>query len=627
MPISLSRLFRLLPSMLIASMAFVLALPQQAHAQADDEKVAVSAISQRPTAHPGDTFAVAVRFKIAEHLHIWPSKAEKSAATDGTDIIETKIEFIPNANTPKWLKVYPAFAQWPAPEEVTVQAGKVKAYENEFIVFVPVVIDPSAPTDAAGRITFDLKIRYQACDATTCFRAENPILSVPLTIVAMDKPAPPVENDTFRAFDQSVFSRVADLSDFDFLGIRFQVGSNSYALILLIALAAGVLMNFTPCVIPVIPIKILSIQAHANSPGKLAYFGTLYCLGIITLYIAIGVLFVGLIEGVRKLDWGQLFTYPAFTITMALIVGIMGVGLMGLFTFRLPNFVYAVNPVGEKPLGNYVGGILTGILAVPCTGPLLGATIAWIATQPKWLGMATFVVMGIGMALPYALLVAFPSLLKKMPKGGPGGELMKQVMGAFLIVVAAFMAGNLTSAKWPWFIVGATSAFACIWWIKGSIRMLRTPKARVINVFAAVLVMFGLGYMVYSLTAPPPVDWRMFVNEKDTTIMAAIKAETAKGKVVIIDFTAKWCTNCHVIERNVLYSAQGLATINSDLVTPMKVDLTNSDQDQGWGTVREISGGGGVPLIAVFGPGAEKPIYFQSFFGAGDLAAAVAKVK
>jgi thiol:disulfide interchange protein DsbD len=91
--------------------------------------------------------------------------------------------------------------------------------------------------------------------------------------------------------------------------------------------------------------------------------------------------------------------------------------------------VYAVNPTGDTAAGNFVGGLLTGVLAVPCTGPLLGATVAWIATQPPALGLSTFLVMGLGMAAPYALLIAFPKLLSRMPRGGPGGELLGRSHG------------------------------------------------------------------------------------------------------------------------------------------------------------------------------------------------------
>ena len=95
---------------------------------------------------------------------------------------------------------------------------------------------------------------------------------------------------------------------------------------------------------------------------------------------------------------------------------------------------------------------------------------------------------------------------------------------------------------------------------------------------------------------------------------------------MVVDFTAKWCPTCLVIEKTILNSAEGVRVLTDRRPLAIKVDLTNAGPNEGWGLVQEISGGGGIPLIAVFGPKQAEPVYFQSFFGTGDLDAAIAKV-
>jgi cytochrome c biogenesis protein CcdA/DsbC/DsbD-like thiol-disulfide interchange protein/thiol-disulfide isomerase/thioredoxin len=233
---------------------------------------------------------------------------------------------------------------------------------------------------------------------------------------------------------------------FNFLGLQFGVDTGAVGVILVLAFIAGFLMNFTPCVLPVIPIKILSLQAHAKNPARCFALGLIFAVGIVTLYAVLGILLAGLITGVEKLDWGEQFTNWWFTGAVGLIVGAMGFGMLGLFTVNLPQWLYMFNPQSDSASGSFFMGVFTAILSTPCTGPLLGATVAWVATQPPSIALLTLVVMGVGMAFPYVLLTAFPKLLERMPSTGPGSELVKQVMGLCLMAVAVFFLGTAAVA-------------------------------------------------------------------------------------------------------------------------------------------------------------------------------------
>ncbi len=605
-------------------------------------QVKATSVSQKAKASPGDQFAVAVVLEYEENWHSWPNKPVLPKELEGVDARPTEVALTPGKPLPAGVTLYPLWAQYPEPEEAEVTGAMVLAYSERAVIYVPVMIAPDA---RPGIYVLPLQVSYQACDKRVCARPTTDEVPLELEIVPLDA-APPAASsgdDLFKGFSPQVFAKIlaggpggpadgpagpaAKLQSFDFFGYSFSVDSSFYALILGIAFLAGLLMNFTPCVLPVIPIKVLSLQSHAKHPGKLLLFGSVYCLGVITLYGILGLLAFGLITGGRRFDWGQIFSIPWFVIAMSLVITALSLGMMGLFTIRLPNFVYAVNPTGDSVTGNFIGGLLTGVLAVPCTGPLLGATLAWILTQPPALGVATYLVMGAGMASPYAVLMAFPSLIKKVPRGGPGSELVKQVMGVFMLAVAAYLASNLVEGEWKWGVVFGVATLGCGWWLYGAVTRLRTPMARVVSGALAVLMAVGFIGAAVVMTRPPPVAWRYFVNQPDSEVTKAIEQAVKSGKVVVVDFTANWCVNCHVIEKRVIYSETGLAAINAPDVVAIRVDLTDSGEEQGWGVVRQISGGGGIPLIAVFGPGLPKPIFYQSFFKPSDLAAAIDKAR
>ena len=97
----------------------------------------------------------------------------------------------------------------------------------------------------------------------------------------------------------------------------------------------------------------------------------------------------------------KLFQYPAFTISVGVIICIMAVGMCGLFAVRLPQWIYRVNPSQESVRGSFVFGVMTAVLSTPCTAPFMGAAAAWSATQRPLITLSTFAAIGGGMALPY----------------------------------------------------------------------------------------------------------------------------------------------------------------------------------------------------------------------------------
>lgn len=229
--------------------------------------------------------------------------------------------------------------------------------------------------------------------------------------------------------------------DFDTGFGQFSVDQDAVVVILLLAFAAGFLMNFTPCVLPVVPIKIMSLQAHANNPAECLKLGLIFSAGIVALYAVIGVAMAGLLAGVEELDWGDQFQLWWVNAILGVFILAMGVGMIGLFTISLPQWAYMFNPQSDTSGGSFFMGVFTAVLSTPCTGPLLGATVAWTATRGAGETLITLITMGLGMAFPYVLLVARPKWLEKLPRTGAGSDLLKQVMGLFMIAVAIYFVG------------------------------------------------------------------------------------------------------------------------------------------------------------------------------------------
>ena len=245
----------------------------------------------------------------------------------------------------------------------------------------------------------------------------------------MPAAASAVESD-FSQFDGSVFGRIRsgeaapDLSDIDvefnaFGLVEFGLDTDSrlgLLLLLIVAALGGFLLNLTPCVLPVIPLKIMAISSSAGNRGRTLMLGAAMSLGVIGFWIGIG-LSIALLTGFTASN--QLFQYPLFTIAIGLIIAGMAVGMCGLFSVRLPSAVYMVSPKHDTLAGSFLFGIMTAVLATPCTAPFMGAAMAWAATESPNVTLITFTAIGIGMSMPYMVLAAFPGLTDKMPQGRP----------------------------------------------------------------------------------------------------------------------------------------------------------------------------------------------------------------
>ncbi len=282
---------------------------------------------------------------------------------------------------------------------------------------------------------------YQACSDTYCLFPAKIEFEGSLAVVESGTGVSKTNQELFVGYDQGSTAATAGEVNFDLFGWTFAIDvSSGFGIILLLITAGlgGMLLNFTPCVLPLIPIKIISLSHVAQDRKQCFLLGLAMCLGVLVFWLVIGVL-IALVSDFSATN--QLFQYPVFTILVGFLIGVMATGMFGFFNLRLPGFIYMINPEQDTLTGSFGLGILAAVLSTPCTAPFMGAAAAWAATQPPVTTLATFAAIGTGMALPYLVLSANPAWVAKMPKAGPASILIKQVMGLFMLAAAAYFIG------------------------------------------------------------------------------------------------------------------------------------------------------------------------------------------
>jgi thiol:disulfide interchange protein len=446
---------------------------------------------------------------------------------------------------------------------------KIEVFSDRAVIYIPM---SAVAGTAPGEIPLQVKVSYQACDDKQCLFPTDTTVAAKLPVVA--------EEVEIRPINQELFAGMKALKEglnIAFFGWDFKIEPSKLWLLLLLAAIGGMLLNFTPCVLPLIPIKIIGLSQAAGNRQRCLLLGMTLSLGVVAFWLALATA-ISSISGFNATN--KLFQYPAFTIGVGVIICLMAVGMCGLFTVSLPQWVYRVNPSQESVGGSFLFGIMTAVLSTPCTAPFMGAAAAWAATQQPVITLATFGAIGVGMALPYLILSAFPRLVHKMPRTGPASELIKQIMGLLMLGAGAYFLGTGFAglfAKPPdpptdayWWLVALFVGAAGAWLAWRTLQLARGLGARVLFGGLGLALLAGAIALGVTFTRSSPVGWIYYTP-------ARLAEAQQQGKVVVLEFTAAWCLNCHALEKAVLHHSEVVQLLNSPGVAPVKVDITGNN--------------------------------------------------
>ena len=304
--------------------------------------------------------------------------------------------------------------------------------------------------------------------------------------------------------------------------------------------------------------------------------------------------------------------------------------MFGLFSVGLPGWVYRVQPRHDSYTGSFAFGIMAAVLATPCTAPLMGGAAAWAVAQPAGLTLAVFAAIGTGMALPYVALAAKPSWVKKMPRTGPAGELIKQTMGLLMLAAAMFFIGTGVNGllanygtrpgQWFWWPIGGLVVFAGLWTFIRGWPLASGGLARGGVTATSVILVAAGSWGSWTFTRPSEIPWTLYTPQ-------GYADAVERGEVVVLEFTADWCLNCKALELSALEVKPVIATLNRSGVVPMKVDLTG-DAPEAWAKL-EAFGRTAPPYLAVMAPpaagGAGEPtrVFGSEAYTSSQVVAAV----
>ena len=402
----------------------------------------------------------------------------------------------------------------------------------------------------------------------------------------------------------------------------------SLVAMLAVALLGGLILNLMPCVLPVLSLKFISVVGQGGRAPAAVRAGFLAtAAGIIVSFLVIAGALIAVKAAGRSIGWGIQFQEPAFIAAMAVLVTVFACHLAGLFEVPLPRFIAnaASSRTGpdESLAGHFATGAFATLLATPCSAPFLGTAVGFALAGNVGVMLGIFLALGIGLALPYLAIAAFPRLATMMPKPGKWMLWLKQFMAVPLAATAVWLVTIL--AAQVGLVAGAAVALLLV-----AIALLlygrdRLPEARQSFVLPIVTVIGLTAILLPDVIAAQvgkrgaeangAIAWTAFDRDR-------IRSLVSQGKTVFVDVTADWCLTCQANKRFVLSKADVAKRLNSQTIS-MQADWTRPDP--AIGAYLASYGRYGIPFNIVYGPAAPGGVVLPELLTAGDVGAALDK--
>ena len=331
------------------------------------------------------------------------------------------------------------------------------------------------------------------------------------------------------------------------------------------AFLGGMLLNFMPCVFPVLAIKLLGITQLADKPKTMRLSAWAFSVGVLISFLLLGGLMLALRAAGSQMGWGFQLQSPWVVAALAIMFVIMGLNLSGLFEFGhfVPSSVASFQ-FANPATNSLWSGVFAVVIASPCTAPFMGASLGLAIGFPAWQALPIFGAMGLGMALPFLLVSISSGWLKYLPKPGAWMNTFRHVMALPMYV----------TALWLVWVLGLQTG----WWDNDQAPTQSTLSAS------------------ESGASRPSIVWEAWSEDK-------VRAARKDGRPVFIDFTAAWCVTCQFNKKTTFADASLLKDFAQKHVLLLRADWTRYDP----AITQALNnlGRNGLPVYAWYAPGQE----------------------
>lgn len=458
------------------------------------DKVDISIIPISDKINTEQNFDVLVKFKMKNGWHIF---AQNPGDIGLPTTIDWKLPYEYKLENIRWSD-YEAFGD-----------AEIMQYGYGDIAYYEATIIPSK--EVLNKASFTTDISWLACKDECVPEKKTFTFSLPVT-----------KNNIFPLKTWEEAKKNADK-------ITQEVVPNNAAsnilLVIIMAFLGGIVLNFMPCIFPILSIKAISLIQTRHSRKNRMIEAFLYMAGVVASFMIIATILVFLRSQGEHIGWGFQLQSPIFVSIMIVIFFIIFLMLMDIVNIRNP-FANKVGRISfsRQRINAFVTGFFAVLIASPCTAPFMGIAIGYTLSAPIYVYYPVFLSLSLGYALPFTLIGMFPRVIHRiLPHPGKWMDTLKKIFAIPVLLTCVWLIwvlNNQMSIK----VDGATEA----------------------------------------------IKWEVY-NENEVSKLVA------QGKPVFIDFTAKWCITCLANEKISLQSDKFINIIKEKKIYTFKADWTNRD--------------------------------------------------
>jgi thioredoxin:protein disulfide reductase len=389
----------------------------------------------------------------------------------------------------------------------------------------------------------------------------------------------------------------------------------------LAAFLGGLLVSLTPCVYPMVAVTVSVFGAKkARSRWQGIALSSAFVFGIMVMFVALG-----LVAAFTGSVFGGALQNTWVVLAISALFAVMALSMFGFFELSLPssllNRLAQVGGIGIR--GAFLLGLVSGVVASPCTGPVLTGILAWIATTRDFLlGTLAMSAFALGLGVPFFAVGAFAI---QLPKSGRWMVAVKAGLGTILLVVALYFAGSklpflsrmIPHGKAGWYGVGIGSLLAiALTWLASRRAVAVAPRA----LHAVAILLFalsGFGAVTKLTRAESTLTWQ------HQNYSAMRERALHEQLPMLVDFTANWCTACKELDR--VTFAHPDVRAEAGRFIAVKVDASVDDDPDVVATMTKLAVKG-LPTVVLFDRHGNEVRRFTDFVNAADLLLALRAV-
>ncbi len=357
---------------------------------------------------------------------------------------------------------------------------------------------------------------------------------------------------------------------------------------IILAFLGGLILNFMPCVLPVLSLKLYSFLSLAkDDDNKIRFDCSLTIAGIVTSFLVLAITVIFLKTFGETVGWGFHFQNQFFLMFILFLMLIFSLNLLGFFEIILPqNALYKINNFlnTNSKSGHYFSGVFATLLATPCSAPFLGTAVGFSMGSSNQNIVIIFLSIALGFSFPYLCFIIIPKIVKLLPKPGEWMNNLKYFLGLLMLLSFVWIS-NLFKINYL-LIFLFTSLILISTCLKN--------KSKFTMITSLLFVITNIFFFSEKMNLHKnKLIWEDY-NDK------SLESYLNENRFVLVDVTADWCVTCQFNKITTLNTKQLVDFLIQHEVLVIRADWTNKDKDI-FDFIKRYNRYG-IPVNIVYGP-------------------------